>query len=87
VGDRPYPFLYLVLQERLGKVDYCIHKRRGIHHVDLLQFHGIGFLKKNKTRLEVLAAVKMSKVVFWVVTPCGLAGGCKCIGGTYCLHL
>jgi hypothetical protein len=36
---------------------------------------------------EALAAVKISKVFFWVVTPCGLAGRYKHFGGTYFLHL
>jgi hypothetical protein len=27
------------------------------------------------------------KIVFWVVTPCGLAGAYQRFGGTYCLHL
>jgi hypothetical protein len=31
--------------------------------------------------------MKMLTVVFWVVTPCGLAGRYKRFGDTYCLHL
>jgi hypothetical protein len=30
---------------------------------------------------------KLSTLVFRVVTPCKLAGGLQCFGGTYCLHL
>jgi hypothetical protein len=38
-------------------------------------------------RFEVLTAVKMSMLVFWVVMPCGLVGKYQRFGGTYCLHL
>jgi hypothetical protein len=38
-------------------------------------------------RSEVLTAVKMSMLVFWVVTPCGLVNGYQRFGGTYRLHL
>jgi hypothetical protein len=31
-------------------------------------------------------AVKMSRLVFWVVIPCGLVGRYKLFGGTYHLH-
>jgi hypothetical protein len=37
-------------------------------------------------RFEVLTA-KISMLVFWVVTPCGLVGEYESFGGTYCLHL
>jgi hypothetical protein len=39
------------------------------------------------TRFEVLVVVKMSVVVFWVVTSCGLLDGYEHFGGTYCHHL
>jgi hypothetical protein len=42
---------------------------------------------KSQERAEVLRAVKMSVVVFWVVTPNGLVGGCQRVGGTYSLQL
>jgi hypothetical protein len=35
-----------------------------------------------RIRFKVLLAVKMSVAVFWIVTPCGLAGGCQHFGGT-----
>jgi hypothetical protein len=38
-------------------------------------------------RFEVLTAVKMLMLVFWIVTPCGLVGRYQRFGGTYCLHL
>jgi hypothetical protein len=38
-------------------------------------------------RFEVLMAVKMSILVFWVVMPCGLVGRYQHSGGTYCLCL
>jgi hypothetical protein len=38
-------------------------------------------------RFEVLTAVKMSMLVFWVVTPCGLVGRFQRFRKTYCLHL
>jgi hypothetical protein len=38
-------------------------------------------------KFEVLTAVKMSTVVFQVVTPCGFVDGYQCFGGTYYLHL
>jgi hypothetical protein len=38
-------------------------------------------------RFAVLTAVKMSMLVFWVVTPCGLVCKYQPAGGTYCLHL
>jgi hypothetical protein len=37
-------------------------------------------------RFEVLTALKMSILVKWVVTPCGLVGRYQRFGGTYCLH-
>jgi hypothetical protein len=36
---------------------------------------------------EVLTAVKMSMLFFWVITPCGLASRYQRFGGTYCVHL
>jgi hypothetical protein len=42
-----YPVPYLLLQERLDKVEYRVHKGRHIHHVDFLQFHWIRLLNKN----------------------------------------
>jgi hypothetical protein len=36
---------------------------------------------------EVLTAVKMSTLSFWVVTPCGLVCRYQRFGATYCLHL
>jgi hypothetical protein len=38
-------------------------------------------------RFEVLTAVKMLMLFFWVVMLCGLVGRYQCFGGTYCLHL
>jgi hypothetical protein len=38
-------------------------------------------------RFQVHMAVKMSMLVFWVVTPCGLVGRYQRFGGTYRLHL
>jgi hypothetical protein len=38
-------------------------------------------------RFEVLTAVKISILVFWVVTSCGLVGRYRHFGGTYCLDL
>jgi hypothetical protein len=34
-------------------------------------------------RFKVLMAVKMSMLVFWVVTPCGLGGRYERFGTTY----
>jgi hypothetical protein len=36
---------------------------------------------------EVLAAVKMSIVAFWLLTPCGLADRNQHFGGTYYLQV
>jgi hypothetical protein len=36
--------------------------------------------------LEVFTAVKISIVVFWVVTPCSIVGGYMRFGGTCLLH-
>jgi uncharacterized membrane protein YqjE len=36
---------------------------------------------------EVLTVVKMTMLVIWVVTPCGLVGRYQRFGQTYCLHL
>lgn len=36
---------------------------------------------------EVLMAVKLSMFVFWIVTPCGIAGRFHPFGGTQRLHL
>jgi hypothetical protein len=38
-------------------------------------------------RFEVLATLKVSIFVFWVVTPCGLIGIYQGFGEIYCLHL
>jgi hypothetical protein len=38
-------------------------------------------------RFEVFTVLKMSMMVFWVVTPCGLAGAYQRFEGTYHLHL
>jgi hypothetical protein len=38
-------------------------------------------------RSEVLTGMNMSKLVFWVVAPCGLVGKYHHFEGTYCLHL
>jgi hypothetical protein len=38
-------------------------------------------------RFEVLPAVKVSMLIFWVVMPCGLTGRYQRFEGTYCLHL
>jgi hypothetical protein len=38
-------------------------------------------------RFNVLAALKMSIVVFWDVTPCNLEDGYQLFGRTYCTHL
>jgi hypothetical protein len=43
--------------------------------------------KLNYMRSEVLTTVKMSILVFWVVTPCGLIGRYQRFGGIYYLHL
>jgi hypothetical protein len=37
-------------------------------------------------RFEVLTGVKMSVLVFWVVTPCGLASTYQRFGGTKCIN-
>jgi hypothetical protein len=38
-------------------------------------------------RFEVLRAVKISMLVFWVVMPCGLVGRYQRFGGKYCFIL
>jgi hypothetical protein len=38
-------------------------------------------------RFNILTAVKISMLVFWVVTPCGLVGRYHRFRGTYCLSL
>jgi hypothetical protein len=38
-------------------------------------------------KFEVLMAVRMTVLFFWVVTPCGLINRYRRFGGTYCLHL
>jgi hypothetical protein len=37
-------------------------------------------------QLSILGFI-LSMLVFWVETPCGLAGRYQRFGGTYCLHL
>jgi hypothetical protein len=44
-------------------------------------------LQPYNMRFEVLVAVKMSVLVFWLVTPCGFVGRYQHFGETYCLHL
>lgn len=43
-------------------------------------------LVKRKESSEVLTAVKMSMIVFWVLMPCGLTGTHSSVR-KYCLHL
>jgi hypothetical protein len=38
-------------------------------------------------RDEVLTLVKMSILVSWAVTPCGVLGRYQCFAVKYCLHL
>jgi hypothetical protein len=38
-------------------------------------------------RFGVITAVKMSLMVFWAVTPCGIVDRYRRFGGTYCLQL
>jgi hypothetical protein len=52
----------------------------GISFVDPLNF-------VTMCEIEVLMAVKMSVLFFWVVTPCGLVGRYQCYGEIYCLCL
>jgi hypothetical protein len=40
---------------------------------------------KKERGFEVLTAVKMLMLFFWVVTPHGLVGRYQCFGGRYCL--
>jgi hypothetical protein len=42
---------------------------------------------KHSRKFEVLTTVKISMLVFWLVTPCELVGRYHCFGGAYCLHL
>jgi hypothetical protein len=50
-------------------------------------FHNVIRLTPIDMRFEVLTAVKMSMLVFWVVTPCELVDRHQRFGGAYCLHL
>jgi hypothetical protein len=38
-------------------------------------------------RFEILKAVKIWIVVFWVMMLCSIVDGYQCFGGTYHLHL
>lgn len=38
-------------------------------------------------RHEVLKAMEIHIVVYWVMTPCTLVGGSRCFRGTQCLHV
>jgi hypothetical protein len=51
--------------------------------------HQFIFQLKNKNTMmfEVLTAVKMSLLFFWVVAPRVLVGRYQRFGGTYCVHL
>jgi hypothetical protein len=42
--------------------------------------------QQKEVRFEVLTAMKVSMLVFWVVSPCGLIGRYQSFGGTYCIH-
>jgi hypothetical protein len=43
---------------------------------------------RHVARIEnMISACKITVLVFWVVTPCELAGRYQRFGGTYCLHL
>jgi hypothetical protein len=42
---------------------------------------------ENDIKFEVLTVVKMSLLVLWVVTLCGLIHRYLCFGETYCLHV
>jgi hypothetical protein len=40
-----------------------------------------------RLRLDVIMAMKMTLLSFWVMMPCRLVGKYQCFGETYCLHL
>jgi hypothetical protein len=46
----------------------------------------ITFLRNEPNKILDLEVVKMCTVVFWVATPCGLEGGHRRFGVTYCPH-
>jgi hypothetical protein len=54
-------------------------KHRNLHTLHLISI--------TRMRSEVLKAVKLSSLVFWIMIPCGLVGGYHRFRGTYCLHL
>jgi hypothetical protein len=38
------------------------------------------------TIVIIVNMIKISMLVFWVITQCGLVGRYQRLGGTYCLH-
>jgi hypothetical protein len=67
-----------------------------ILHTECTDYHtaGMNGLYKGKfwrnlilARFEVITAVRMAMLLFWVVTSCGLVGKYQRFGETYCLQL
>jgi hypothetical protein len=54
---------------------------------NLYCFYYILTLPFADVRYEILTALKISMMLFWVVTPCGIVSRSQNFGGTYCLHL
>jgi hypothetical protein len=72
------------LNKPLRKTDENRQQKDPLHVIRLERNY---LTSRDCTRRQVLAAVKVQIMVFWVVAPCSLVGGFKRFGGTYCLHL
>jgi hypothetical protein len=69
-------------------------KQTHTHKSDKREGGREGWVKEGDTKgiiprpiFDVLTALKMSKFIFWVATPCGLVGRHQRFGGIYCLCL
>jgi hypothetical protein len=64
------------------------HQMLRYRHISCLYMSELYFLQvyQQKVGLEVLGAVTMENMLFWVLTPCRLVKG-RIFGGRYRLHL
>jgi hypothetical protein len=68
-----------------------------IYDIHNIEFMWLSYIRNNcfigcklngrYARFEILPAVRMTMLLFWVVKPCKLVGRHQCFGETYCIHL
>jgi hypothetical protein len=81
-------FFFLIRDSILNRHFTQWRNRSVVECILLLSFRCCLQKKKEANmRFEVLAAVKMSMLFLWVVTPCRLLVRYHRVGETHCLHL